>query len=179
MLPSSGTITSGMINVELGRDANAPLNIPDDPDVRTLTGVPSGTITAPDDFWGKSFTLLRPIAWTGDPSQTIGSISPSAVSVGYVIRSNGEVTWNRSPTGGGLLGHWTTPPRFASDGVQVRATIESGGSINGTTGTWVDLNVPNTALSITKTTGTPTNLLFEIRRDGGSVQASWRVTLVI
>ena len=51
-LPSSGTITAAMINVELGRASNAPFNL-NDSAVRALAGKPSGAISF-SDFWGKS-----------------------------------------------------------------------------------------------------------------------------
>ena len=179
MLPSSGPISTDMINVELGRNANVPLNIPIDPDIRTLTGVPSGPITAPDDFWGKSFTPLRPIAWTGSPSQSFGSSSTTSVT--YTIRSNGEVlwSWTASMSGGAdAVGNWTTPIRFADDGVQARFSLIQGGVVSGNVGSWANLNTGSATLSVSKTTGSPTTLLVEIRRNGGPVQASWQVTLV-
>lgn len=184
MLPSSGTITSGMINEELGRDANAPLNIPLDPDVRTLTGIPSGPITAPDDFWGKSFTPLRPIAWNGPPTQTIGG-SP-ALSARYVIRADGRVTWywTRSDNSAeGLSGYWTSPPVFEDDGVEIRYYIVSGSNNVDSSGpfptVWYPLNTPTSTLTLTKTSGGPSEIGIEIRRNGGPVQASWRVTLIV
>lgn len=51
-LPSTGTITAAMINVELGRAANAPFNI-NGAEERALAGKPSGAITF-NDFRGKS-----------------------------------------------------------------------------------------------------------------------------
>lgn len=51
-LPSSGAITASMINVELGRAANAPFSL-NDTQVRALADKPTGTIKF-SDFWGKS-----------------------------------------------------------------------------------------------------------------------------
>lgn len=51
-LPSTGTITAAMINVELGRAENAPFNI-NGAEERALAGKPTGAISF-DDFRGKS-----------------------------------------------------------------------------------------------------------------------------
>lgn len=51
-LPSSGQITSSMINVELGRAANAPFSLTGAAE-RALAGIPSGPISF-QSFWGKS-----------------------------------------------------------------------------------------------------------------------------
>lgn len=183
MLPSSGIITTGMINEELGRDANTPLNIPLDPDVRTLTGIPSGPIIAPDDFWGKSFIPPRPIAWTGPTTQTIGS--SSVLSVGYSINASGVVAWNWTTSmsgNGGLSGYWTTPQVFADDGVEIRYFIVSGSADVVSTKfptVWYPLNTPTSTLQLSKTSGQPSEIAIEIRRNGGAVQASWRVTLTV
>lgn len=53
-LPASGTITAAQIREELGLSAGASFTIPTD--VRTLTGVASGPIVWPNDFWGKSLS---------------------------------------------------------------------------------------------------------------------------
>lgn len=56
-LPSSGAIDSDMVLAELGR--SGPLIIPDDADVRALTGIASGQIILPDDFWGKALAYVN------------------------------------------------------------------------------------------------------------------------
>jgi hypothetical protein len=50
-LPSSGSISIDDIKTELGITGALDLT---DSRVRTLAGVPSGSITLPNDFWGKS-----------------------------------------------------------------------------------------------------------------------------
>jgi hypothetical protein len=54
-LPSSGTITLQDIATELGVGLPIDLNAAN---VRALAGVPSGSITMPDHFWGKSSASL-------------------------------------------------------------------------------------------------------------------------
>lgn len=44
MLPTTGRITLADVNRELGRPANAPINL-NDPAVRALAGIPAGKIT--------------------------------------------------------------------------------------------------------------------------------------
>lgn len=172
-LPSSPPIAASQIRDELGLSEFKMSRVNE----RSLAGKLSGGYSF-REFLGKS--ALRPVAWTGPPTQTVGG--STALSAGFAVRADGRVTWYWTRPGDsadGLVGYWTTPPVFENDGIQVRATIESGGSINGTTGTWVGLNAPNTALSISKTTGSPTTLLIEIRRNGGDVLTSWRITLAV
>lgn len=57
-LPSSGTMTAAMINVELGRASNAPFSI-NGAEERALAGKPSGAISF-SDFYGKSNILPNP-----------------------------------------------------------------------------------------------------------------------
>lgn len=170
-LPSSPPIAASQIRNELGL-SDFRMNRTAE---RALAEKPSGGYSF-REFLGKTYMPPRPIAWTGPPTQTIGFSSAGIVR--YVISSYGEVSGFQSGLEG-TAGYWTQPPVFAYDGVEVRATIEEGGAVNGVTGTWVDLNAPDKALSISKTTGSPTTLLIEIRRNGGPVQASWRVTLVV
>lgn len=55
MLPSSGTISASMINIELGRDPNAEFNINGSQE-RELAKKPTGTISF-SDFYGKSYDI--------------------------------------------------------------------------------------------------------------------------
>lgn len=55
-LPSSGTITAAMVNVELGRAAGAAFSI-NGAEERALAGKPTGAISF-SDFYGKSSTPL-------------------------------------------------------------------------------------------------------------------------
>jgi len=49
----AGSTTGQSIAVELGQSASGQISL-NDTNVRTLAGVPSGAITMPTDFWGKS-----------------------------------------------------------------------------------------------------------------------------
>ena len=54
-LPSSGSISIAQIATELG--LSLPLSL-DDSRVRALAGKPSGSLTMPNDFWGKSLASI-------------------------------------------------------------------------------------------------------------------------
>jgi len=59
-LPSTGAITASMINVELGRAANAAFSL-NDPAVRALAGKATGMISF-NDFHGKSSYTREPVS---------------------------------------------------------------------------------------------------------------------
>lgn len=112
-LNSSGPISLGgstagqSINLELGKSATAQVSL-NDTDVRTLAGVPSGTIIMPTNFYGKSAvftysgTMTQGIDTSGsfttfgyDSTTTppTGSISPTSSIVASVIKLNNGVDW--------------------------------------------------------------------------------------
>lgn len=82
-LPGSGTITLQMIATELGVSLPLDLNATN---VRALAGKPTGTITMPNDFWGKSNTDYIPdaMAWedTYNPDDMTGTGQSQTVPVG-------------------------------------------------------------------------------------------------
>ena len=55
-LPASGPITAAQIRTELGLAPGATFTIPS-AEIRALTGVASGPIVWPNDFWGKSAVI--------------------------------------------------------------------------------------------------------------------------
>lgn len=75
-LPGSGTITIAMIATELGVGLPLDLNAAN---VRALAGVPSGPITMPNHFWGKSSYDPYPdaITWANISDSNIGSAGAS------------------------------------------------------------------------------------------------------
>ena len=87
-LPSSGSISFSQIAVELGKASNATISL-NDADVRALAGKPTGSITLPTDFYGKSNSATLTVAFNANRygfylSVPFGSISP-AVLKGYTI----------------------------------------------------------------------------------------------
>lgn len=90
-LPTSGNITIQMIATELGLSLPLDLN---DSRVRTLAGKPSGSITMPGDFYGKS-SVTATATITGSMSQQRqgGTTSTSRRSIGVfgVTTSSGAV----------------------------------------------------------------------------------------
>ena len=84
------------------------------------------------------------------------------------------------PTSGEISGHWTSPPVFATDGVQVRATIEEeGGAVNGVTGTGTSYDWRSLPLSIGVNSSTSSSVTWkiEMRTGAGEVQDTFDVTV--
>jgi hypothetical protein len=92
----AGSTAGQSIAVELGQSASGTISL-NDTNVRTLAGVPSGAITMPTNFWGKSNSVGW-VLYTGfyPPSSGI----PSAGGTGYQsygginLDSSGNVTFN-------------------------------------------------------------------------------------
>lgn len=82
VLPSSGPITMGQINDELGRPVTQSINL-DDPEVRELAEVPSGTISM-SDFYGK----------TGETGKGGTKYLPGDGYTYHVFNSPGPFRWN-------------------------------------------------------------------------------------
>lgn len=79
-LPASGSISSAQIRAEIG--GSGPVTIPS-AEVRTLTGVASGPIVLPNNFWGKS--------GGGGSDQTPAAVNWANIS-GSVAASNANQT---------------------------------------------------------------------------------------
>lgn len=147
-LNSSGPISLGgstagqSINLELGKSATAQVSL-NDTDVRTLAGVPSGTIIMPTNFYGKSSAVITipssPInisttafaSWSNAAagfainffSSTAGNL-PAGAYGAFNSTASGSTTTN--------LGQWITPGAAAID-YEVLATLvsQSGAQISG------------------------------------------------
>lgn len=78
-LPSSGSISFSQIAAELG--TSLPLTIPS-AETRTLSGVASGPITIPDDFYGKSWASAASFIGTADAENPGSGHTFSGVSIG-------------------------------------------------------------------------------------------------
>tara|TARA_R110000868_G_scaffold164505_1_gene397161 strand:- start:1373 stop:1990 length:618 start_codon:yes stop_codon:yes gene_type:complete len=104
-----GATTGQSINLELGQSATAQVSL-NDANVRSLAGVPSGAISVPADFWGKSSVTvaLNPFTWDGYEEGSTGLIYD--VSIAYSSNVVAGV-------------------RFGSDG-NVYAIWQAGGGIN-------------------------------------------------
>jgi hypothetical protein len=108
-LPATGEITTSMINLELGRAANAPFNITGG-DERGLAEVPSGQISW-SDFYGKSgkqaptVTGLRLINATNVPPATLPIRNSTKVRFiadveNWYTDGGGSIVWSVSYNGG-------------------------------------------------------------------------------
>ena len=94
-LPASGPISFDDINVELGKPVGTTMSL-NDADVRELAGVPTGPVTLPDDFWGKSHDTLVTVT-EGSANQPLrygyinelavhqGSVSPGSVFNAVIV----------------------------------------------------------------------------------------------
>lgn len=79
-LPSSGPITAAQIRAELQLAPGTPFTIP--ADVRVLTGIPSGPIRWPQDFWGKSLRGITQTDFQGLPNSN-GANTSTWTSVNF------------------------------------------------------------------------------------------------
>ena len=87
-LPTSGTITTDDIRRELGKPDDYVVEIPS-ADTRKLANKPTGNLTLPDDFYGKSNATLMVVGLGQDTSQGLSfagykaSPPPPLVDDGY------------------------------------------------------------------------------------------------
>lgn len=109
-LPSSGSISIDDIRTELGITGALDLT---DSRVRTLAGVPSGSITLPNDLWGKSnfnayaapaVIIASGISRNGKPALATGSTTIHAtpsdgVTYTWTHQSDGSYAATFSPSG--------------------------------------------------------------------------------
>lgn len=173
-LPGSGSISTTQIRTEIGGSGS--VVIPS-AEVRTLTGVASGPIVLPNDFWGKSSlspapsgTVLYDSSTPGAWSYTHSAYATQNVTIeiwggggaGYATMSGGK-----SPTfaygGGGGGGYSKKTYSLANNGslsgaVGAGGTAPSGFNENGTSG----------GASTCSTTGQTAN---------GGNRADWTISL--
>lgn len=86
-LPSSGTLTTAQVSQEFYGNTTTVLDLTGS-DVRDLIGKPSGTITFPDDFYGKSGSSSAAIPVRGY-GWSIGSPAPVATKRGSTVTLSG------------------------------------------------------------------------------------------
>jgi hypothetical protein len=102
-----GTDSSRSVNVELGRSATATVSFTEAA-VRTLTGVASGPIILPNDFWGKPAGFTT-VSLASLPSNTFVFYTSSfTIEAVLVFYSNG--TWETQENGSLITsGNWGSP----------------------------------------------------------------------
>jgi len=103
-LPTSGQISASMINVELGRAANAPFDI-NGAQERALAGVPSGQI-AFSNFYGKSsFT----VGFEGGQTFSVYPDPPNATNDDFYIQCTSSGNNDLIGSTGDGPDYWGTP----------------------------------------------------------------------
>ena len=123
-----GTGTNASINLELSQSATAQISM-NDANVRALAVVPSGAITMPTNFYGKSAG-----ATVNFVDAYVTAAGVPAQSAGYRIDTNGfdYQVINAVDT---LLSGWVSPSA-AGGNYEVYATVVSGSVSSGVTGSW-------------------------------------------
>jgi hypothetical protein len=146
-----GTDTDRSVNIQLGRAATATVSF-GEAAVRTLTGVASGAVVLPNDFWGKPAGFTT-VSLSTLPSNTFvfytGSFYIEAVLVFYAngtweTQENGAVqssgSWGSPTTSGAGSAYWV---RFTRTSY---TPIGSPENSTATTG-WLNLGV-NPAITV-------------------------------
>lgn len=146
--PSTGPISLGDVNVELGKASTTNISM-GNTDVRTLAGVPSGTISM-SDLRGKSNVAFTP---DGGPSAaafvTINASDFFSVSVTITCTQSAVWTWSRSPNIG-------------------TCNVASGGSATSITMT----------LTTAPSTGATRSTAYTLSATSGGVTRHWYITLL-
>jgi hypothetical protein len=137
-----GTDANRSVNLELGRSATATISFGESA-VRTLIGRPTGSVTLPNDFWGKSSIAISLSSLVG----VYGIAYPGDNAfASYIFNSNGTIQTQTSDGGIQGSGNWATPTTTGiGSSYWIRFTETS--SFGGTTeygnarGVWVALSI--------------------------------------
>jgi hypothetical protein len=102
-----GTDTDRSVNVQLGRASNATVSFTEAA-VRTLTGRASGSVTLPNDFWGKPAGFTT-VSLATVPSQSFAFYTTStSINIYLIFNANG--TWVVEDDSGEInSGNWGSP----------------------------------------------------------------------
>ena len=139
-LPASGQIQMSQVNTELGRSSTAQIQLAESA-VRTLAGVPSGTISLNNLHGKSSFTAVNPLGFNG------GTYSDADDFSNYVqleVYSNGTWAILGQAYGTFATGNWGTPTTTGvGSGYYFRRTAtlvssSGGGSFSASSG-WLSL----------------------------------------
>lgn len=140
---SLGGSTSGQsVNLELGQSATAQISM-NDANVRTLTGVPSGAIIMPTNFYGKSSSPVITLTNRSVTSTSGGVLSANA---GWRA-SNDSYVYTGVGTGGPSYTQreqWDSVPATVGD-YEIYVTY-TGDTPSGTFSTWLNLGTTRTWL---------------------------------
>ena len=133
-LPASGPITFAQIRAEIG--GSGPIVLPST-ETRTLSGVASGPIVCPNDFWGKSSLSPAP-SGTTLLSQT-SSGAWSYTHTGYAAQTITVEIWGGGASGAGSNTGGKSPVvgyQGGGAGAYSKSTysIANGGTISGSVG---------------------------------------------
>ena len=131
-----GSTTDRSINLELGRSATATSSL-NESALRTLAGVASGTISL-SSFYGKSNAS---VAISNQSAQNLSAAgSGGTATATYRLNSNGGAyRTNINGTLVSINGEWLVSGSASL--FEVYATWSgSGGSVGGTTGSWINLS---------------------------------------
>jgi hypothetical protein len=159
-MPSSGPISLGQANTELGRSATATLTM-NDSQLRTLAGVGgSGTTWSMSSLYGKSnVTVSLASVEANEPYEGLPPAGGEPGEANLNFNSNG--TWNAYlGVGAGKSGNWATPTTAGvGAGYWIRFTRTVfvpngfGNDATGTTG-WLQLNSGfGQGIFVTRTSG--------------------------
>lgn len=182
-LPSSGPINFSDVNIELGNSSTSTLVIPSSK-VRTLTGVSSGPIVMPTDFYNKSYLAFNTPSTVPPNSFSVylNSVAVNSSGLHVAISGNGALYYSTS-TDGNIWSTLTQIPSgtFAVSGAAI--AVNAAGlfviigyrDFGGNTGVPVYLTSTNgtTWSSITQFTG-----LSNCKLNGLTVDSSGRFVAV-
>ena len=100
-----GTDSGRSVNVELGNSPTATITMPSTA-TRTLTGVASGPIVLPNDYWGKSSIAISLASLTSIFGDTP---YPGLAFAYYLFNSNGVITYWANGVNNAAVGNWASP----------------------------------------------------------------------